>query len=62
MPRVVFEPKIQVFKRAKTFRALDHAASVIGCNPFLSSPVQLLRHGTFIHLKAGRTSWRVEIF
>jgi hypothetical protein len=30
MPRVGFEPKISVFELAKTFRALDIAAIVIG--------------------------------
>jgi hypothetical protein len=30
MPRVGFEPKIPVFERAKAFRALDRAATVIG--------------------------------
>jgi hypothetical protein len=30
MPRVEFEPTIQVFERAKTFYALDRAATVIG--------------------------------
>jgi hypothetical protein len=30
MPRVGFEPTIPVFERAKTFHALDRAASVIG--------------------------------
>jgi hypothetical protein len=30
MPRVVFEPTIPVFERAKTVRALDRAATVIG--------------------------------
>jgi hypothetical protein len=30
MPRVGFEPTIPVFKRAKTVRALDRAATVIG--------------------------------
>jgi hypothetical protein len=30
MPRVVFEPTIQVFEQAKTFHALDRAANVIG--------------------------------
>jgi hypothetical protein len=29
MPRVGFEPKIQVFERAKAFRAVDSAATVI---------------------------------
>jgi hypothetical protein len=29
MPRVGFEPKISAFERAKTFHALDHAATVI---------------------------------
>jgi hypothetical protein len=30
MPRVEFEPTISVFERAKTFRALDRAATVTG--------------------------------
>jgi hypothetical protein len=30
MPRVGFAPTIPVFERAKTFRALDRAAAVIG--------------------------------
>jgi hypothetical protein len=30
MPGVGFEPTIPLFKRAKTFRALDRAAAVIG--------------------------------
>jgi hypothetical protein len=30
MPRVGFEPTITVFERAKTFHALDGAATVIG--------------------------------
>jgi hypothetical protein len=30
MPRVGFEPTIQVFKRAETFHALDRAATVTG--------------------------------
>jgi hypothetical protein len=30
MPRAEFEPTIPVFERAKTFRALDRAATVIG--------------------------------
>jgi hypothetical protein len=30
MPRVVFEPTIPVFERAKTFHALDRAATMIG--------------------------------
>jgi hypothetical protein len=32
MPRVGFEPAIQVFERAKTFRALHGAATVPGGN------------------------------
>jgi hypothetical protein len=31
MPRVGFEPTIQVLERAKTVHALDGAATVIGC-------------------------------
>jgi hypothetical protein len=34
MPRVVFEPTIPVFERAKTLHALDRAATVIGPHPF----------------------------
>jgi hypothetical protein len=30
MPRVGFEPTIPVFEQAKTFHALDRAATVIG--------------------------------
>jgi hypothetical protein len=30
MPRVGFEPMIPIFQRAKTFHALDRAATVIG--------------------------------
>jgi hypothetical protein len=30
MPRVGFKPMIQMFEQAKTFRALDRAATVIG--------------------------------
>jgi hypothetical protein len=30
MPRVGFEPTIPVFGRAKTFRTLDRAATVVG--------------------------------
>jgi hypothetical protein len=30
MPRAGFEPKIQVFERAKTVHALDRAAILIG--------------------------------
>jgi hypothetical protein len=30
MPRLGFEPTIQVFEREKLFHALDHAATVIG--------------------------------
>jgi hypothetical protein len=30
MPLVGFEPKISVLERAKTVRALDHAATAIG--------------------------------
>jgi hypothetical protein len=30
MPRVGFEPTIPVFQRAKTVRAVDRAATVIG--------------------------------
>jgi hypothetical protein len=30
MPQVEFEPMIPVFERAKTVRALDRAATVIG--------------------------------
>jgi hypothetical protein len=32
MPLVGFEPMIPVFERAKTFHALDRAATVIGKN------------------------------
>jgi hypothetical protein len=32
MPRVGFEPTIQVFERAKAIHALDRAATVIGGN------------------------------
>jgi hypothetical protein len=32
MPQVVFEPTIQVFKRANTVHALDRTATVIGYN------------------------------
>jgi hypothetical protein len=32
MSRVGFEPMIQMFMRAKTFCALDRAATVIGVN------------------------------
>jgi hypothetical protein len=31
MPLTGFEPTIAVFKRAKTFHALDRAATVAGC-------------------------------
>jgi uncharacterized membrane protein len=31
MPGVCFEPKIPVVELAKTFHALDYAATVIGC-------------------------------
>jgi hypothetical protein len=34
MPRVVFEPTIQVLERAKKFHALDRAANVIGAFTF----------------------------
>jgi hypothetical protein len=30
MPRMGFEARVLVFERAKTFRALDHAATMIG--------------------------------
>jgi hypothetical protein len=30
MPRVGFEPRMPAFERAKTFHALDSAATVIG--------------------------------
>jgi hypothetical protein len=30
MPRVGFEPTIQVFERARKFPALDHATTVAG--------------------------------
>jgi hypothetical protein len=32
MPQVGFEPAIVVFERAMTFRALDRAATVVGCS------------------------------
>jgi hypothetical protein len=35
MPRVVFEPTIPVFKRAKTFHALDRVGTLIGALPEL---------------------------
>jgi hypothetical protein len=35
MPLVGFEPMIPVFERAKTFHALDRAATVIGMFPHL---------------------------
>lgn len=35
MPRVIFEPRISVFERAKTFRALDLAATVLGLTPIV---------------------------
>jgi hypothetical protein len=35
MPRVGFEPAIQVFKREKTVHALDRAATVIGENIYI---------------------------
>jgi hypothetical protein len=34
MPRVGFEPTISVFEKAKTFHALDRAATVIGAQTF----------------------------
>jgi hypothetical protein len=34
MPRVGFEPMIQVFVRAKTVHALDRAATVIGIHQY----------------------------
>jgi hypothetical protein len=36
MPRVLFEPMIPTFERAKTYHALDHTSTVI------SSPVMYL--------------------
>jgi hypothetical protein len=36
MPRVGFEPMIQVFERVKTVHALDRAATVIGIVSFNS--------------------------
>jgi hypothetical protein len=36
MPRVGFEHTIPVFERAKTFRALDRGATVIGQLPTFS--------------------------
>jgi formylmethanofuran dehydrogenase subunit E len=47
MPRVGFEPTIPVFERAKTFHALDCAATAIGYqhNTSLKSPLSLsMRH------------------
>jgi hypothetical protein len=35
MSRVGFEPKIQVFDRAKTVHVLDHAATVIGTSDYI---------------------------
>jgi hypothetical protein len=35
MPRVEFEPTIQVFQRAKTVHSLDRAATVTGRIPTL---------------------------
>jgi hypothetical protein len=34
MPLAGFEPMIPVFKRAKTFHALDRAATVTGAIPY----------------------------
>jgi hypothetical protein len=36
MPQVEFEPKIQVFERAKTDHALDRTATVIGLGDVLN--------------------------
>jgi hypothetical protein len=37
MPRVGFEPTIPVFERAKTFHALDRAATVVSLRNVLSA-------------------------
>jgi hypothetical protein len=42
MPRLGFEPTIPVFERAKTFHALDHAATVMADKKFPSSNSHLL--------------------
>jgi hypothetical protein len=41
MPRVDFEPKISVFERAKTFHALDRAATAIGDSKLMLTYKQL---------------------
>jgi hypothetical protein len=42
MTRLGFEPTITVFERAKTVRALDHAATVIGRNLVYSPSIALV--------------------
>jgi hypothetical protein len=43
MPRVGFEPTIPFLERAKTFHALDRAATVIGRTAiFIAIPMEIL--------------------
>jgi hypothetical protein len=45
MPWVEFEPTIQAFERAKTFHALDRAATVIGVYNILNQILHFLTNG-----------------
>jgi hypothetical protein len=40
MPGVGFEPMTSVFERAKSVRALDRAATVIGVNSYLAVEIE----------------------